>query len=256
MVQITSTRMYYVFGFIKKTRSYGNEKMYLLYIFPPWAPHTYVFVVLTSLTHPREILLVVLQIGKAKDLSATLRTLHFLITLIFLRNDLRDIPGLVPTAAVCVRALVRWRGIYGGRSGTEASSLSVLRFPLPILIPPTAPHLVSIHIASLNKQHTRTRSSCRQWMYKKMSERMVLLVVLSEVRMVHMSFNQTSFTRFVSRHGAILKHAFCLQSEERSSLTYNYKGRRKHAETHDVSNANSRPVHQPLQLLFTAFISQ
>jgi hypothetical protein len=51
--------------------------MYLLYIFPPWAPHTYDFVVLTSLTHPRKILLVVLQIGKqeiekAKDLSAPL----------------------------------------------------------------------------------------------------------------------------------------------------------------------------------------
>jgi hypothetical protein len=35
--------------------------MYLLYIFPPWAPHTYDFVVLTSLTHPRKIILVVLQ---------------------------------------------------------------------------------------------------------------------------------------------------------------------------------------------------
>jgi hypothetical protein len=51
------------FGFIKKTRSYGNEKTYLLYIFPPEL-HTYDFVVLTSLTHPRKILLVVLQIGK------------------------------------------------------------------------------------------------------------------------------------------------------------------------------------------------
>jgi hypothetical protein len=40
---------------------------------PPWAPHTYDFVVLGSLTHPRKILLVVLQIGKAKDLSAPLR---------------------------------------------------------------------------------------------------------------------------------------------------------------------------------------
>jgi hypothetical protein len=40
------------------------------------APYTYDFVVLTSLTHPRKILLVVLQIGKAKDLSAPLRTLY------------------------------------------------------------------------------------------------------------------------------------------------------------------------------------
>jgi hypothetical protein len=34
--------------------------MYLLYTFPQ-APHAYDFVVLTSLTHPRKILLVVLQ---------------------------------------------------------------------------------------------------------------------------------------------------------------------------------------------------
>jgi hypothetical protein len=47
--------------------------MYLLYIFP--LSSTYDFVVLTSLTHPRKILLVVLQIGKAKDLSAPLRIL-------------------------------------------------------------------------------------------------------------------------------------------------------------------------------------
>jgi hypothetical protein len=48
--------------------------MYSLYIFP-LTSHTYDFVVLTSLTHPRKVLLVVLkigkyEIGKAKDLSA------------------------------------------------------------------------------------------------------------------------------------------------------------------------------------------
>jgi hypothetical protein len=37
---------------------------------PPWTPHTYDFVVVISLTHPRKILLVALQVGKAKDLSA------------------------------------------------------------------------------------------------------------------------------------------------------------------------------------------
>jgi hypothetical protein len=41
---------------------------------PPWAPHTYDFVVITSLTYPKKILLVVLQIGKVKDLSAPLRS--------------------------------------------------------------------------------------------------------------------------------------------------------------------------------------
>jgi hypothetical protein len=41
------------------------KKVFTLHI-PPWAPHTYDFVVLTSLTHPRKILLVALQIGKPK----------------------------------------------------------------------------------------------------------------------------------------------------------------------------------------------
>jgi hypothetical protein len=58
--------------------------MYLLYIFPPEL-HTLMndFVVLTSLTHPRKILLVALQIekkelGKAKELSAPLHISGFL----------------------------------------------------------------------------------------------------------------------------------------------------------------------------------
>jgi hypothetical protein len=34
---------------------------------PPWAPHTYDFVVLTSLIHPRKTVLVVLQIGNRKS---------------------------------------------------------------------------------------------------------------------------------------------------------------------------------------------
>jgi hypothetical protein len=45
---------------MKKT-SYGIEKIYFLYIFPLSSTH---FVILTSLTHPRKILLVVLQVGK------------------------------------------------------------------------------------------------------------------------------------------------------------------------------------------------
>jgi hypothetical protein len=56
-----------------KLRDWKN--IFTLHI-PPWAPHTYDFVVLTSLTHARETLLVALQIGKAKDLSAPLRIHH------------------------------------------------------------------------------------------------------------------------------------------------------------------------------------
>jgi hypothetical protein len=63
-------------GFIKKTTSYGIKRIFLLYIFPPELHTLYDFVVLTSLTHPRKIFLVVLQIGKAKDLSTPLRILY------------------------------------------------------------------------------------------------------------------------------------------------------------------------------------
>jgi hypothetical protein len=46
----------------------------------------------------------------------------------------------LPTAAGRVRVQVRSRGICSGQSGTGAGFLRVHRFPLPILIPPTAPH--------------------------------------------------------------------------------------------------------------------
>jgi hypothetical protein len=44
----------------------------------------------------------------------------------------------LPTTAARVRARVRSCGICGGQSGTGASFLIVLRFPLPIRIPPIA----------------------------------------------------------------------------------------------------------------------
>jgi hypothetical protein len=43
------------------------------------------------------------------------------------------------TAAARVRSQVRSCGICGGQCGTGAGFLRVLRFPLPILIPLTAP---------------------------------------------------------------------------------------------------------------------
>jgi hypothetical protein len=46
----------------------------------------------------------------------------------------------LPTAAARIRDQVRTWGICGGQSGTGAGLLRVLRFPLPIIIPPTAPH--------------------------------------------------------------------------------------------------------------------
>jgi hypothetical protein len=47
----------------------------------------------------------------------------------------------LPTAAVGVHSQVRSCGICGGQSGIEARFLRVLRFPLPILIPPAPSRL-------------------------------------------------------------------------------------------------------------------
>jgi hypothetical protein len=46
----------------------------------------------------------------------------------------------VPTGAALVRAQIKSCGVCGGQSGTGAGFLRLLRFSLPIYIPPSAPH--------------------------------------------------------------------------------------------------------------------
>jgi hypothetical protein len=60
------------------------------------------------------------------------------------RAIVQEVSRQLPIAAARVRAQVRSWGICGVQSGTGAGFLRVLRFPLSILIPPTAPHSSSI----------------------------------------------------------------------------------------------------------------
>jgi hypothetical protein len=50
----------------------------------------------------------------------------------------------IPTAVARVRSHFRLREIYGGQSDTGAGFFRVLRLPLPILIPPTAPYSLTV----------------------------------------------------------------------------------------------------------------
>jgi hypothetical protein len=52
----------------------------------------------------------------------------------------QEVSRRLPTAPARVRVQVRLCGICGGQNGTETGFLQVLRFLLPILIPPTASH--------------------------------------------------------------------------------------------------------------------
>jgi hypothetical protein len=60
------------------------------------------------------------------------------------RDIAQAVSRWLPPAAARVRAQDRSCGICGGQSGTGVGFLRVLRCPLPILIPPTAPHSSSI----------------------------------------------------------------------------------------------------------------
>jgi hypothetical protein len=60
------------------------------------------------------------------------------------RGIVQAVSHRLPRAAARVRSYVRSCGVCGGQSGAGAGFLRVFRFPLPILIPPTAPHSSSI----------------------------------------------------------------------------------------------------------------
>jgi hypothetical protein len=68
----------------------------------------------------------------------------------------------IPTATTLVRSKARSCGICGGQSGTGADFLRVLRFPLPIPIPPTVPHSSSSSV--VRGWYSRPNSGrCTKW---------------------------------------------------------------------------------------------
>jgi hypothetical protein len=67
----------------------------------------------------------------------------------------------LPTAAARVRSQDRSSGICGGQCGTGVGFLRVLRFPLPILIPPTALHSSSSIIRGWYNEPNSGR--CTKW---------------------------------------------------------------------------------------------
>jgi hypothetical protein len=69
---------------------------------------------------------------------------------------------VLPSAATAARvwAKVRLCGICGGQNGTETVFLLVLRFPLPIPIPPTAAHASSMVRSCYNRPISVRHSKC------------------------------------------------------------------------------------------------
>jgi hypothetical protein len=60
------------------------------------------------------------------------------VTILFGRVITQEVSNRLLTAAVWVRTQVRSCGICGGQIGTVAGFLRIFRFPLSVLIPPTA----------------------------------------------------------------------------------------------------------------------
>jgi hypothetical protein len=68
----------------------------------------------------------------------------------------------LPTATPRVRAQIKTCWICSRQSCTMAGSLPILRLPLPILIPPTAPHSPSIIRAWYNRPNSSRRTEWTQ----------------------------------------------------------------------------------------------
>jgi hypothetical protein len=70
------------------------------------------------------------------------------VTVLCGRARAQEVSSRLPAAAAQVGSPESPCGICGGQSGTEAGFLQILRFPPPILLPPTAPRSSSSTIRS------------------------------------------------------------------------------------------------------------
>jgi hypothetical protein len=85
----------------------------------------------------------------------------------------------LPTAAAQVRAQVK---SCGGQSVAGAGFLQVVRFPLPILIPPTAPHSSSIIRGWYNRPNSGRRAKWTQSPHHKKKSPMGVNIIGSLIR--------------------------------------------------------------------------
>jgi hypothetical protein len=117
-----------------KLRDWKN--VFTLHI-PPWDPHTYDFVVLTSLTHPRKIVLVLLQIAKAKDLSTPLRSsfcglknLIFIIKSVIKCNEFRRDENVISIQIIEAVRIFKCLGITASNMDNEIDTFNEMPLSL------------------------------------------------------------------------------------------------------------------------------
>jgi hypothetical protein len=84
----------------------------------------------------------------------------------------------VSWSGVYIFPSVRSCGICGGQRGTVAGFLRVLRLPLPILIPPTAPHASSNVLGWYNRPNSGRRSKWTRCPHPKKLEKLYFLQFL------------------------------------------------------------------------------
>jgi hypothetical protein len=127
------------------------------------------------------------------------------LTYIFGHAIAQTVSHRLPTAAARVQAQVRSCGICGGQSGTGTGFLWVLQLPLPILIPPTAPHsLSSITQGWYNKPNS---GRCTKWTQSHITPRkkatclsFSLYLVLKDVKNVPIQCLYSAYLIYFSIH--------------------------------------------------------